>query len=145
MSITNGSFAAPVAPDLSKEVESFIVAVAAGAGAAQIVNPTQPQQGFTAYNVSNNWMRGTIVFTAGVVAVGAAATRTFVIPPGGTASEDFADEGMTDSATGAIGAIDSISFIAVTPPASGTVVESSALVAAAVAVAGHVAVNFASA
>jgi hypothetical protein len=144
MSITNGSFTAPIAPDLTKEAEGFVVAVAAGAGVAAVVNPAQPEQGATVFNVSNNWIRGTITFTAGVVALGAAATRVFVVPPGGTYSFDFADEGATDSATGAIGAIDSISIIAVTPPATG-VVEASTLAAATAAVAGYVAVNFASA
>lgn len=145
MSITNGSFSAPIAPDLAKEAEAFVYTIAAGAGVVGVVNPAQPQQGFTAYNVSNNAVRGTITFTAGIVAAGAAATRVFLIPAGGTYTADFADESLTDSATGAIGAIDSISYVPVTVPAAAGVAEVSTLAVAAAATAGFVVTNFASA
>jgi hypothetical protein len=145
MSLTSGNFTAPIAPDLAKEVESQIITIAAGAGVAQVSNPAQPQQGFTAYNVSNNLIRGTVVFTAGIVAAGGAATRTFLIPAGGTLSQDYADESMTDSATGAIGAIDSISFVPVTVPAAPGVAESSTLAVAAAATGGYIAIDYMSA
>lgn len=145
MSITNGSFSAPVSPDLSKELESQVGTIAAGAGAAMVFNPAQPQQGATVYNVSNNVIRGTVTLTAGTVALGAAATRAFTVPAGGTYSFDLADEGLTDSATGAIGAIDSISIVPVTVPAAAGVAEASTLAVAVAATAGYVVVNFASA
>ena len=85
-----------------------------------------------------------MAFTAGITAVGAAATRVFLIPPGGTYSADFADEGASDNAIGALNAIDSVSLIAVIAPAAG-VVEASTLLAATAAIAGYVAINFASA
>lgn len=145
MSLTSGSFSAPTPPDLAKEAEGFTYTILAGAGVAGVVNPAQPQQGFTAFNVSNNAVRGTITFTAGIVAAGGAATRVFLIPAGGTYSADFADEGTTDSVTGAIGAIDSISFVPVSLPVAAGVVEDSTLAVAAAATAGYVAINFASA
>jgi hypothetical protein len=110
-----------------------------------VFNNLQPQQGATIYNVSNNVIRGTVVLTAGTVAVGAAATRTFTVPAGGTYSFDLADEGTTDSATGAIGSIDSISIVPVTVPVAAGVVEASVLAVAAAATAGYVVVNWASA
>jgi hypothetical protein len=145
MSITNGSFSAPIVPDLAKELESQVGTIAAGAGVPMVFNNLQPQQGATIYNVSNNVIRGTVVLTAGTVAVGAAATRTFTVPAGGTYSFDLADEGTTDSATGAIGSIDSISIVPVTVPATAGVVEASVLAVAAAATAGYVVVNWASA
>ncbi len=145
MSLTNGSFSAPTAPDLAKELESQVGVIAAGAGVAMVFNNLQPQQGATIYNVSNNVVRGTVALTAGTVAIGAAATRTFIVPAGGTYSFDLADEGATDSATGAIGSIDSIRIVPVTVPAVAGVTEASVLVVAAAATAGYVAINWASA
>jgi hypothetical protein len=145
MSLTSGSFTAPIAPDLTKEVESHVITIASGAGVAQISNPAQPQQGFTAYNVSNNVIRGTVTFSASIVAAGGAATRTFLIPAGGTLAQDYADESISDSATGSIGAIDSISFVPVTLPAAAGIAEGSTLAVAAAAVAGYVIVDYMSA
>ena len=145
MSLTSGNFSAPIAPDLAKEVESHIVTIVAGAGVAQVSNPAQPQQGFVAFNVSNNLIRGTVTFVAGIVAVGGAPTRTFLIPAGGTLAQDYADESTTDSATGAIGAIESISFVPVTAPVVAGVIESSTLAVAAAATGGYIAVDYMSA
>lgn len=145
MSLTSGNFSAPIAPDLAKEVESHIITIVAGAGVAQVSNPAQAQQGFVAFNVSNNLIRGTVTFSAGIVAAGGAATRTFLIPAGGTLAQDYADESVTDSATGAIGAIDSISFVPVTAPVVAGVVESSTLAVAAAATGGYIAVDYMSA
>lgn len=145
MSISSGSFSAPIAPDLSKELESQVGTIVSGAGVPMVFNNLQPQQGATVYNVSNNTIRGTVTLTAGTIALGAAATRTFLVPAGGTYSFDLADESITDSATGAIGAIDSISIVPVTIPAVAGVVEASTLAVATAAVAGTVFVNWTSA
>lgn len=142
MSMTNGSFAAPISPDLTKEVQSFVVAIPAGAGAAQVVNPTVPVQAFTAYNYSNNLVRGTVTFSAGVTASGVAATRTFLVPPGASASIDFADH-AGDNAVGSVDGIDSVSFIAV--DAGAATAEAGTLAATATASAGLVYVNFSAA
>ncbi len=145
MSLTSGSFnapIAPVAPDLAKEVESHIITIVAGAGVAQVSNPVQPQQGFVAFNVSNNLIRGTVTFSAGIVAAGGAATRTFLIPANGTLAQDYADESTTDSVAGSIGAIDSISFVPVTAPAAAGIAEGSTLSIATTASAGTIIVDY---
>jgi hypothetical protein len=142
MSMTNGSFAAPISPDLTKAVESYVVGIPAGAGVAQVVNPTVPVQGLTAYNYTTNVLRGTVTFSAGVTGTNAAPVRTFLVPPGATYSLDFADHDG-DNAVGAIDAIDSVSFIAVAPGA--VTAEASTLVAATAAAAGLAYVNFAAA
>lgn len=142
MSLTNGSFAAPISPDTTKAVESYVVSIPAGAGVAQVVNPTVPVQGFTAYNYTTNLLRGTVTFSAGVVGVNAAPVRTFLVPPGATYSLDFADHDG-DNAVGAVDAIDAVSFIAVAPGVA--TAEASTLVAATAASAGLAYVNFASA
>jgi hypothetical protein len=141
MSMTGGAFSAPISPDLTKEVQSFVVAIPAGVGVAQVVNPSVPVQSVTTYNYSSNVVRGTVTFSAGVVSTGIAATRTFLVPPGASASIDFADHDG-DNAIGSVDGIDSISFIAVTPGVATT--EASTLVATATAVAGLLYVNFAS-
>lgn len=143
MSTTAGSFSAPIAPDLNKEVQSFAVGVAAGAGVAQVVNPSIPVESVTAFNYSNNLLRATVTFTAGINATGTTTSRTFLIPPGATASYDWADEGATDSVVGGLGPIDSLSVQAVAPVA-GAVSESGTLAAATAATAGFVYFNFGS-
>ena len=140
MSMTSGNFSAIVSPDLTKEVQSYTVGVAAGAGVAQVVNPTIPVQATTVYNYTNNLMRAIVTFSVGITNTGAAATRTFLIPPGATASIDFADHDG-DNAVGAIDGIDSLSLSAVTPVA-GAVTEGGALALAAAATAGFVYLNF---
>jgi hypothetical protein len=139
MSMTTGSFSAPISPDLTKVIESYVVGVTAGAAVASVVNPTVPVQGLTAYNYTSNVMRGTVTFTAGITGVNAAALRTFLVPPGATYSVDFADHDG-DNAVGAIDAIDSVSFIAVAPGA--VTAEASTLVASTTTVAGNLYVNF---
>jgi hypothetical protein len=140
MSMTGGAFSAPISPDLTKEVQSFVVSIPAGAGVAQVVNPNVPVQSMTTYNYTSNLIRGTVTFSAGIISTGVAATRTFLIPPGASASIDFADHDG-DNAVGSIDGIDSVSYVAVNPGV--VTAESSTLVAAAAAVAGSVYVNFA--
>jgi hypothetical protein len=94
----------------------------------------------TTYNYTSNLIRGTVTFSAGIISTGVAATRTFLIPPGASASIDFADHDG-DNAVGSIDGIDSVSYVAVNPGV--VTAESSTLVAAAAAVAGSVYVNFA--
>lgn len=142
MSTTAGSFSAPIAPDLTKEVQSFVAAIPAGAAVAQVVNPTVPVESVTAYNYTNNLLRATVTFTAGITATGAAATRTFLIPPGAVASYDWADEGNSDNAQGSLGAIDSLSVIAVA--AGAATAEASTLANNAASVAGLAYFNFGS-
>lgn len=139
MSLTNGSFTPVGSPDLTKSAESFIVGIPAGAGVAQVVNPAQPQQAFTFFNTTNNWLRGTVAYVSGTIGTG---DGTFLVPPGGTYSWDSADHDG-DNALGAVNAVDSISVIAVNTGAA--TAAASALVAATAAVAGVAAVNFASA
>lgn len=145
MSATNGAMGAvPVQPDLTKEHEGTIQTIAAGAAAvAGVHNPAQPQQSLTAFNASQNWVRGTITFSGGITSLGSAATRVFLVPPFGTYTYDSSDVGGdADNATGAINAIDSVSVIAVAVPTAAGVVEASTLAAAASTFAGHVAINF---
>jgi hypothetical protein len=118
------------------------VGIPAGAGVAQVVNPTVPVQGLTAYNYTTNVLRGTVTFSAGVTGTNAAPVRTFLVPPGATYSLDFSDHDG-DNAVGAVDAIDSVSFIAVAPGA--VTAEASTLVAATAAAAGLAYVNFAAA
>ena len=142
MAVSSGAFAAPISPDLTKEAQSFVVGIPAGAGVAQVVNPGVPVQGFTFYNYTSNVLRGTVTFTAGVVSATGAALRTFLVPPGATYSADYsAHDG--DNAVGAIDAIDSVSVVAVIPGA--VTAEASTLGAATAAVAGLAYVNFTSA
>jgi hypothetical protein len=142
LSTTAGSFNAPTLPDLAKEVQSFVAVLPAGAAVAQVIDPTVPVEAVTAYNYSQNLLRATVTFTATITATGAAATRTFLIPPGATASYDWADEASSDNAQGSIGAIASLSVIAVT--AGAATAEASTLVANATSVAGLAYFNFGS-
>jgi hypothetical protein len=139
MAATSGSFSAPISPDLSKEVVSYIVGIPAGAGVAQPVIPAVKTQAVTVFNTTANLLRVTVVFSAGIVAAGVAATRAFLVPAGATFSADFSDHDG-DNANGAVDAITSLSVIAV---ASGAVTaEASTLLASAAAVAGVAVVNF---
>lgn len=145
MSTTSGFFNASTTPDNTHEVESFVSTIVAGAGVAQVVNPTQPEQSATVFNYSANWVRGIVTFTTGVTALGGAATRAFLVPPNGTFNLDFSSENDAASAAGVLGSIDSISLAPVAMPVAAGVVEASTLGLAAAASAGYVAVNFATA
>jgi hypothetical protein len=140
--MTSGSFAAPISPDLTKAIESYVVGIPAGAGVAQLVSPTVSVQGLTAYNYTSNLLRGTVTFSAGVTGTNAAGVRTFLVPPGATYSVDFSDHDG-DNAVGSVDAIESVEFIAVTPGA--VTAEASTLTAAVSAVAGVAYVNFSAA
>jgi hypothetical protein len=94
---------------------------------------------FTLYNTTSNVLRGTIVFTAGTVSVGAAATQTFLVPGGGTLSLDFQDH-MGDNATGQLMSIDSVTLLPVTVGA--VTAEASTLVANAATIAGVALIDF---
>jgi hypothetical protein len=142
MAATSGSFNAALSPDLSKEVVSFVVAIPAGGGTITTVTPTVKTQAVTVFNPTPNLIRATVIFSAGVVAAGAAATRTFLVPTGATFSADFSDHDG-DNAIGAVDAIAGISFTAVAPGAA--TAESSTLTAATAAVAGLIFANFLSA
>lgn len=118
MASTNGSFvnSAAATADLGKEVTAFDVVIPL-ANTAQVVNPGQPFDAFTVYNLSSAYqLRGVITLSAGINSTTPAAERAFVVPPLGTFSLDFSDK-TNDDATGSIGAIDSISFQALKPPA----------------------------
>jgi hypothetical protein len=142
MSATSGSFNAPLSPDLSKEVVSYVVGIPAGTGIAQPVVPAVKTQAVTVFNTTANLLRVTVTFSAGIVAAGIAATRTFLVPAGATFSADFSDHDG-DNATGAIDAIASLSVIAVAPGA--VTAEASTLLASTAAVAGLLCVNLISA
>ena len=122
MASTNGSFvnSAAAAADLGKEVTAYDVVIPL-ANTAQVVNPGQPFDAFTVYNLSSAYqLRGVITLSAGInsttPSTTPAAERAFVVPPLGTFSLDFSDK-TNDDATGSIGAIDSISFQALKTPA----------------------------
>lgn len=140
MALTNGSFNPSVSADVAKEIASNYVVIPAATNTAQVVNPTAPVEGVTVYNLSTSTIRATVTFVAGITATTVAADRQFIIPPAGVFSVDFSDN-ASDANTGAI---DSISFQAVTVPVATTL--SSALVApAAITTAAELIVNFASA
>lgn len=141
MGATSGSFSPALSSDLTKEIGGWIVDIPAGAGVAQTVNPAVPFQSFTVNNLSLNWVRGTVTFTAGIISNAVAATRAFLISPNATVSFDLANSDG-DNAAGSIDAIDSISFIAVQPGTASA--EVSTLVAATAAVAGKMNIQFAS-
>ena len=142
MAVLGGGMSTTVPPDNTKAVESFIVNVAAGAAAAQVVTPTVPMQSAFVYNATSNLMQGTVTFNAGITGVNVAAKRVFLVPAGATHAVDFsAHDG--DNAVGAVDTILSISFRAVL---NGTGVVSGDLApAATAAIAGPVYVNLASA
>jgi hypothetical protein len=145
MAITGGTFSAPLSPDLTKEVGSYAVAIPAGAGVVQLIDPSVAFQSATIYNPTRNLIRATITFSIGILTTGLAATRCKLIPPGGTDTIDFSDHDG-DNAVGAIDAIDSISFVAVMPGT--TTAEASTLgltTTADPAFAGNLYVNLASA
>jgi hypothetical protein len=153
MSVSSGAFvlpqaAASVAANLTKEVQAFIVPILVTTPlAAEVVNPGAPQDSVVVYNVSNNYVRGIVAFSAAIVAAGAAPTRTFLVPPGGTFALDFSVGAESANAAANVGAIDSVSFSVVTVPTTGTTVETSTLAVAAVGAytAGHIVANFATA
>lgn len=124
--ITSGSFTPSAATaDLAKEVGSNVAVIPAGGNVAQTVNPAVPMQGFVAYNMSSQYVRGTIALSAGITAVGAAATRVFVLPPNSSYALDLGND--NDDLGGIIEAIDSITYQAVTIAATA---EASTLAAA---------------
>jgi hypothetical protein len=88
---TNGSFtppAAPLNPDNKHESVSYIYSVAAAAASFSVVsNPAVPVNAFTVFNYSDNTVRGTITWSAGVTVAG--TDNTFIIPPRGVYSPDF--------------------------------------------------------
>lgn len=139
MSISSGSFAAPIPADNTKEAWSSVVGFAAGAGVAQAINPPNPMSAFTLFNTTSNVLRGTIAFTAGTTAVGAAATQTFLVPAGGTLSVDF-QEHDGDNAVGQLMSIDSVTLIPVTVGA--ITAEASTLAASAATIAGVALISF---
>jgi hypothetical protein len=139
MSISNGTFSAPVPADNTKEAWSSVVGFAAGAGVAAVINPPNPMSAFTLYNTTSNVLRGTIAFTAGTVSVGGAATQTFLVPASGTLSLDFQDHDG-DNAIGQLMSIDSVTLL---PVAVGAVTaEASTLIANAATIAGVALIDF---
>ena len=142
MSMTNGSFSAPIPPDNTKEAWSAVAAFAAGAGVAAVVNPPNPMSAYTLFNTTANVLRGTIAFTAGTISVGAPATQTFLVPAGGSISQDFQDHDG-DNAIGQLMSIDSITLL---PVAVGVVTaDASTLVASPATTAGVALISFSAA
>lgn len=139
MAATNAyAISQPVA-DNAKNVGSNVVAIAAGAGVAQVVTPIVPQHGLTVENMTSNWIRLSWTFTAGIVAGGAAANRVSLIPPNRGWTFDFGDH-AGDNALGEITPVTSVSVIAVAAPTA--TIESGALTAATAATAGLVVMNW---
>jgi hypothetical protein len=121
MSTTGGSFNLPqttaaAAANLSKEIESFFTPIPGGAAFTATINPTQPQQGFTVYNVSQNYLKGLVLFVTGITSVTTATERLFLIPPGGTYSLDLGVDAESANAAAALHPIDSIQFQTVVAP-----------------------------
>lgn len=118
MSMTNGTLvaSAAAAADIGKEVTAFDVVIPL-ANTPQVVDPGQPFDAFTVYNLSSVYqLRGLITFVAGVNSTTPVGERAFVVPALGTFSLDFSDQ-TNDDATNSIGAIESISFQALQTPA----------------------------
>jgi hypothetical protein len=128
--------------DTNKELGSYIVTMVGGAGVAQLVTPTTQYQGLTAVNISENWVRLKVTFTAATVTATAAATKVILIAPGGSGAVDFTRDPVTNSSTGTI---QSFEVSPVTVPVVAGAVEVSTLALAAAALAGYVTINLASA
>jgi hypothetical protein len=143
---TNAAGAVIAAPAIGPTLIRGVCAVAdltkAGASVAQVVNPSVPMQGLTVFNYTTNLVRGIVTLTAGITGTNAVGLRTFLVPPGGSYSVDFADH-AGDNASGAIDAIDSVSFSAVL--AGVATAEASTLATNGTTVAGSLFINFASA
>jgi hypothetical protein len=142
MTASAGSFGFTPVADNSKAVGSNVVQVAAGAGVAQTITPVVPQQGATIINLSNNWLRFTWTFTAGITAGGAAANRVTLIPPNFTQSVDFSDN-AGDNAINSLDVVTSVAVIATLTPTA--TVEAGVLGTATAATAGTVVINWISA
>lgn len=142
MAMTGSSVRSSIPADTTKEVVSYIVAIPAGAGVAQVVNPAVPVQAVMVDNNTSNLIRGLVTFTAGITSATPAAQRVFLVNPGSVVHIDFSDHDG-DNAVGSIDAIDSVSFTAVQPGA--VTAEASTLAASTAAVAGMMVVNLTSA
>ncbi|MGL4300210.1 MAG: hypothetical protein ACRCW4_14160 [Candidatus Neomicrothrix subdominans] len=139
-STTSGSFTpSSASADLAKEVGSHVAVIPAGGNVAQVVNPAVPQQAVTVFNLSTAYVRATVTLSAGITAVGAAATRVFLVPPNATYSLDLGN--TNDDAGGIVEAIDSISFQAIATPTA-TAEVSTLAVAGALAANAIIIANF---
>ena len=140
-STTSGSFTPSAATaDLAVELGAHVAVIPAGGNVAQTVNPAVPQQAFTAYNLSSQYVRGVVTLSAGITAVGAAATRVFLMPPNSTYSLDLGSS--INDLSGIIEAIDSVTYQAVTVAATAEV--STLAAAAALAANAVIVTNFGS-
>lgn len=118
MSMTSGSLANSSTPivDLGKEITAHDVVIPL-TNTTQAVNPGQPFDAATVYNLSSVYqLRGVVTLSAGIVSATPAAERCFVVPPLGVFSFDLSDK-LNDDATGSIGVVDKISFQALNVPA----------------------------
>ena len=118
MASTSGSLANSTvsAADLGKEITAHDIVIPL-ANTAQVVNPGVPMDAVTVYNTSALYqVRGVVTFSAGVNSTTPAAERCFIVPQLGVYTVDFSDK-LNDDASGSIGAIDSISFQALSAPA----------------------------
>jgi len=143
MSTTNGSFSLSALPDLTKSSAGFAVALGAGASVVSVVDPKEPQQAFTVFNTTSNWLRGRITFVAGITGVD---QQAFIVPPGGTYTWDSADHDG-DNAVGSLDAIELIEFdvLDMATVTAGNVVDAPSIGPAANVIPGVFAINFASA
>jgi hypothetical protein len=145
MASTSSSLSTPATvADNSKEVAAFAVTFAAGAaGAAQTMTPAAPMDAVDIVNNSSNYIRATLVLSAGITSAIPAAQRVRLVAPNSAHTVDLAAH-AGDAAAGKIAPIAGVSVAPVVAPAAGAPVEVStlALTSAAQTQAGTVIVNF---
>jgi hypothetical protein len=111
MGATSGHFTPPYipTPDNHKQLWSSTIAFDAGSVAAVVVNPPNLMQAATIYNMSNLWMRATVVYPAGVLFDGPPTEHCMLVPP--FSSYDF-DLSLHDGSgvPGTIAPIESMYF-----------------------------------
>jgi hypothetical protein len=146
MSTTGGFFSLPKTQalanaDLSKEVESHFLNITAGPALSVLINPSQNYKGFTAYNVSSNYLRCVVSLAVGIISTTGGAERYCIIPPGGTYSLDLGSDAESANAAGSISPIDTLQFQTIVAPQTSGAFSASALSVTA-ATAGAIVVNF---
>lgn len=106
---TSGSFTfSPANGFVNMDGQTAVIPAATGA--AQTVTPTAAMNGFTAFNYSNQWIKGIAAFTGNSPA--ATGNKAFLVPPGGSFNLDF----QMDSPTSPL--LTSIVITAVAAPAA---------------------------
>jgi hypothetical protein len=141
MTATSGSFNAAALADRVKDVGAWYGHIPAATGAPAVLDPVPGTNSFTVLNVSHEWLRGTVTYTAGTSSVGAAAEQVFLVPPVGNFSGTFLSN---SSLPLNVDAVDSMTFDVVPAPSAGvgTVEASTVAALTTFALDANFAVNF---